>query len=437
MALDNRPSVRLVLSSASSAEPAEPADPRAPPDPVRARRAGPAAADAPPDAPAPARPAEHAPTRPAAAPDPNAERDRLIVEHYAMVRAVARKTAQRLPSHVDVDELVSIGVLGLIDAVSRFDASRGVPFRAYAEIRVRGAILDGVRGDDWAPRAVRRAGTKLENARAELRRRLRREPTRDEIAVALDLSAPEYERLLASSEVRRLVSIDRPAGEEGEARIGDVVAADDASPLDTWLEAETVGGLAEAVGDLPPRERAVVVAYYEEGLSLKQIGVRFGVTESRVCQIHGQALKRLRGLVANADAAATRPAPIGADQREYPRVKIDVGVRYRALSDDTELGRWLSGAPMELLRLAGATVNFSVTGAAFRAADTLVVGDRLLLELTLPDDPPRVRCGARVVRVGAPDGGGRAEIAVAFDHIAGEDNARLAEHVLRVQRALD
>ena len=232
----------------------------------------------------------------APAPTPSA-RDRLILEHHGMVRAIARRMARNLPSSVEVDELVNIGLLGLIDAIDRFDADRGVPFRAYAEIRIRGANVDSLRGADWTPRGVRQDSGRIEAARTHLRNALGRMPTREELALALGVTPTQYDRLRARSERRRMVSLDAPVGDDGDgdALLGELVADDDAATvLDRWEAAEAFAGLAEAVDHLSERERLVVTAYYQRGIPLREIGATLGVTESRVCQIHGQALKRLQ-----------------------------------------------------------------------------------------------------------------------------------------------
>ncbi len=236
------------------------------------------------------------PTR-AAPPVPSA-RERMIVQHHKIVRSIATRMALRLPSHVDVDELVNVGMLGLIDAIDRYDAARGVPFRAYAEIRIRGAIVDALRDADWTPRAVRRNGTRLDQARTHLRRKLGHEPSREEMADELEVPIREYDRMRADSETRRIVSLDAPTGEDADTRLVDLVGDDtEVSALDHWMEAERHVIVAKAVDQLPERERLVMSAYYQKGLSLKEIGVTIGVTESRVCQIHGQALKRLQRML--------------------------------------------------------------------------------------------------------------------------------------------
>ncbi len=232
---------------------------------------------------------------PLAARDPDrASREQRIAEHYPLVRTIAARMAQRLPAHVEIDELTHMGTLGLIDAVDRYDASRGVPLRAYAEIRIRGAIVDALREADWTPRAVRRNTARLEDVRTQLRRRLGREPRREEMAEALEVAPTEYDRLRADGEIRRLVSLDAPPTDDGQVSLLDQLASDGDSPDDHWEAAERYAALHAAIESLPERERDVVTTYYQSGLSLKQIGQRLGVTESRVCQIHAQAVKRLQ-----------------------------------------------------------------------------------------------------------------------------------------------
>ncbi|MDP2309163.1 MAG: FliA/WhiG family RNA polymerase sigma factor [Pseudomonadota bacterium] len=229
-------------------------------------------------------------------------REQQIAENYPLVRTIAARMAQRLPGNVDLDELTHMGTLGLIDAVDRYDAARGVPLRAYAEIRIRGAIVDGLRDADWTPRAVRRNTARIDEVRAQLRRRLGRDPAREEMAQALEVAPREYDRLRADNEIRRLVSLDAPPADDAQGSLLDRLEGDSASPLDRWVAAEKFAALHAAIEALPEREREVVTAYYQGGQSLKQIGARLGVTESRICQIHGQAVKRLqRVLGADAD----------------------------------------------------------------------------------------------------------------------------------------
>lgn len=243
-----------------------------------------------------------------------AERQQMIVDHIHLVRTIAGRMVRRFPANVEVDELVSVGMLGLIDALDRFDPSRAVPFKAYAEIRIRGAIVDALREADWVPRAVRRKVLKIEAARAELRRQTRREPTREEMAGYLAMTPEAYDDLCGDAEIRRLISLDTPLDEDGGATIGDQVADDGESLLDEWIRGERAEEMRAAVERLPDRERTVVTLYYMRGFQLKEIGDHLGVTESRVCQISKQAVGRLSTWLRRADAPrrprSTASAPV-------------------------------------------------------------------------------------------------------------------------------
>ena len=142
----------------------------------------------------------------------NAEynREQLILDYYPLVRTIACRMARRLPPSVEVDELINIGTLGLIDAVDRYDASRGVPFKAYAEIRIQGAMFDALRGDDWVPRSVRRKVNRIEHAKKTLSFNLGRDPSRDEMAAAMDMSTDEYDNLVRDARIKKLISLDIP-----------------------------------------------------------------------------------------------------------------------------------------------------------------------------------------------------------------------------------
>ncbi len=235
-----------------------------------------------------------------------AQRQQMILEHYPLVRTIAGRMVRRFPSNVEVEELINVGIMGLIDALDRFDPSRAVPFKAYAEIRVRGAIIDELRSADWVPRAVRRKVLKIEDARGRLRRQLKRDPTRDEMAADLGMTSAEYDDLCGNAEIRRLISLDTPLDEDGGATIGDQVADDAVSLLDEWIEGERADEVRAAVERLPDRERTVVQLYYMRGYQLKEIGETLGVTESRVCQISKQAVGRLTTWLRRADAPRRR-----------------------------------------------------------------------------------------------------------------------------------
>lgn len=246
-----------------------------------------------------------------------AQRQQMILEHVPLVRTIAGRMVRRFPSNVQVEELVSEGIVGLYDALDKFDGSRGVPFKAYAEIRIRGRIMDALRAADWVPRAVRRKCLRIDAARNRLRTQLKRDPTRDEMARELEMSVEAYDDLCGDAEIRRLISLDTPLDEEGGATIGDQVAEGGEDLLDSWIAGETVNEMWAAVERLNERERTVVTLYYARGLQLKEIGEKLGVTESRVCQISGSAVKKLSTWLRRPDPgrrprAAQAPAVAGA-----------------------------------------------------------------------------------------------------------------------------
>ena len=225
---------------------------------------------------------------------PTSQREAMILEHYPLVRIIAARMVRRFPSHVEVEELVNIGTLGLIDAIDRFEVERGVPFKAYAEIRIRGAIVDSLREADWIPRSVRRKFSRIDTTRATLRGRHGRDPSREEMAAELEMGVEEYDDLCGGAEIKRLVSLDAPMDDDGGATLADHVA-DEVDPLlDRWIADEMRSQVSTMIQKLPEKERAVVTLYYQRGLNLKEIGDLLGVTESRVCQLRGQAVKRLQ-----------------------------------------------------------------------------------------------------------------------------------------------
>ncbi len=219
------------------------------------------------------------------------ERDRLLLAHAGLVKYLAFRIGSRLAGQVDYDDLVGDGILGLIDAIERFDPSHNVQFKTYAESRIRGAILDGVRARDWAPRSLRRAARKLETAIAAVEHRTRRTAEDEEIAAELSLSLDELQMLYQQARGVRLGYM--PLHEEE----GHDPADDGANPLGCVEEKERREVLAEEIESLPERERMVLSLYYERGLTLREIGAVLDVTESRVCQIHTRAVARLRARV--------------------------------------------------------------------------------------------------------------------------------------------
>ena len=230
-----------------------------------------------------------------AAPQPlHDNRQEMIMEHYPLVRTIACRMVRRFPANVDVDELINVGVLGLIDAIDRFDPERAVPFKAYAEIRIRGAIVDALRESDWVPRSVRRKSHKIEIARTSLQRSLGRDPSRHEIADALELDEGEYDKLERQSVVRKLVSLDLPVDDDNATTLVERLPGAHDDAFDGIWGTQRREAVVEAIQNLPEKERVAVSCYYQQGMTLKQIGAQLGVTESRACQLRGQGVKRLK-----------------------------------------------------------------------------------------------------------------------------------------------
>ncbi len=228
-------------------------------------------------------------------------RDRII-EHYSpLVKFVAGRVGAGLPSSVDPGDLVSAGVFGLINAVERFDPERGVKFETFAVPRIRGAVFDGLRSLDWVPRSVRSRAREVEGAFQELEGRLGRAPTDDELSKHLKITAPEFQKWLASIASTTVGPLDRAlvAGSEPRALTGDVPD----SPSAVVEESEVRRLVRVELRKLPEREKLVLSLYYDEGLTLAEIGSVLGVTESRVSQIHTKAVLHLRARLSSTGVA--------------------------------------------------------------------------------------------------------------------------------------
>jgi RNA polymerase sigma factor for flagellar operon FliA len=223
------------------------------------------------------------------------ERDRLLLEHLPTVRYLARRIHERLPQHVELDDLVSAGVVGLIDAFNKFDHRKKVQFKSYAQFRIRGAILDSLRILDWSPRELRRKGRAVQEAIQALTQRAGRTPTEQEIAKEMNLGLNDYQHLLGELKGLEIGSLNMEHNEDsGEEELAYIAGSPDDDPLFRCLQGEMTQRLADAIEDLPEKERMVLTLYYYEELTMKEIGMALGVVESRVSQIHSSAVLRLR-----------------------------------------------------------------------------------------------------------------------------------------------
>jgi RNA polymerase sigma factor for flagellar operon FliA len=224
-----------------------------------------------------------------------AERDRLLLEHLPTVRYLARRIHERLPQHVELDDLVSAGVVGLIDAFSKFDHSKRVQFKSYAQFRIRGAILDSLRTLDWSPRELRRKGRAVEEAIRSVTQRLGRAPAEHEIAQEMGLGLGDYQQLLGDLKGLEIGSLHMERTEDsGDEELAYIPGSPDDDPLFRCMQGEMKQCLIDAIEELPEKERMVLTLYYYEELTMKEIGLTLGVVESRVSQIHSSAVVRLR-----------------------------------------------------------------------------------------------------------------------------------------------
>jgi RNA polymerase sigma factor for flagellar operon FliA len=220
------------------------------------------------------------------------ERQRFLESHVDLVRYLAVRIAARLPASVELDDLTHDGIVGLLDAVDKYDPSRGVRFRTYAEARVRGAILDGLRQRDWRSRSVRRHQRELAETIERLSSIHGRAATEEEIARAMKLDLADYRQLLQEVTPGSLMSMDELAACSQPAS-----EAESVQPHLVLERRQLLEALAEELTHLPGRERRVLELYYCDELTMKEVGAVLGVTESRVCQLHSQAAARLRGLL--------------------------------------------------------------------------------------------------------------------------------------------
>jgi RNA polymerase sigma factor, FliA/WhiG family len=229
-----------------------------------------------------------------------ATREAIILRYAPLVKYVAGRVAIGLPSNVEFDDLVSFGIFGLMDAIEKFDPLRGIKFETYAIARIRGAILDGLRSNDWVPRSVRQKSRELERICADLENRLGRSATDQEISEAMGISIHEFYNLLSEVSCTTLSSLDElwlvHSNDDDTVRVLDLVRNNDSEdPLHQVEMEEIKSTLATAIDCLPERERMVIALYYYEGLTLKEIGEIMEISESRVSQIHTKAIFRLRG----------------------------------------------------------------------------------------------------------------------------------------------
>jgi len=237
-------------------------------------------------------------TYPLAVENPAAERERLILAHLPQVRLIARRIHERLPGSVSMEDLISTGIVGLISAIDHFDPTLNVKLKTYAEYKIRGAILDGLRGLDWAPRQKRKKAKLIEAAICKAEQRLHRSPSEDEVALELHLTTDAYHTWLVEIRGVNLGSLEFTGGEEGGRDLLKYISDNEENWPSRILErAELERLLAEAVEKMPSVERTVLRLYYHEELTLRDIAKVVELHESRVSQLKTQAIVRLRAYI--------------------------------------------------------------------------------------------------------------------------------------------
>jgi RNA polymerase sigma factor FliA len=232
-------------------------------------------------------------------------RDRLILNYSPLVKYMAGRVAVGLPANIEQADLISYGIFGLIDAIDKYELSRGIKFETYAISRIRGAIIDELRAIDWVPRSVRFKAREIEKAYTALENRLKRAPSDTEIADEMGISVDELNNIYTKLSTVSIVALDELMTAEGGKgdRLSLVETLEDTratSPLEAFETQEMKGILTGVINRLPEREKIVITLYYYEGLTLAQIGRVLGVTESRVCQMHTKAVLALRGKISEA-----------------------------------------------------------------------------------------------------------------------------------------
>jgi RNA polymerase sigma factor for flagellar operon FliA len=237
-----------------------------------------------------------------------AEQEKLMIENLPIVRFIARRIHERLPQHVPIEDLYSAGVVGLLDAFSKFDPAKQVQFRSYAQFRIRGAILDNLRTLDWSPRELRRKGRAIEQAIQTLTAQYGRAPHDLEIAAQLHIDLAAYQQLLGELKGLEIGTLHSERSEDsGEEELVYLPNRPEDDPLFRFLHSELRERLTEAISDLPERERLVMTLYYYEETTMKEIGLILGVVESRISQIHASAVLHLRARLA--DFAMRKESP--------------------------------------------------------------------------------------------------------------------------------
>ena len=227
-------------------------------------------------------------------PGKQSSQDEQINKYAPLVKRIAYHMMARLPASVEVDDLIQVGLIGLMDAVSRFDGNQGARFESYATQRIRGAMLDELREADWLPRHVRQKSRQIESAIHRLEQRNGKSPSEEEISAELDMSISQYQSMLGDVKCSQLLYYEDFSDEDSASFLERYLVDGSNDPLAVLEDEGFRDSLIAAIHHLPERERSMMGMYYEQDMNLKEIGAVLGVSESRVCQLHSQAVARLR-----------------------------------------------------------------------------------------------------------------------------------------------
>ncbi len=229
-------------------------------------------------------------------------RDQLIMDYAPLIRYVAQRISSRLPSNIEIDDLISAGVIGLMDAIEKYDPSRDNKFKTYAEFRIRGAILDELRSQDWVPRSVRDKAKKMERTNQELEQRYGRSVSDAELSDAMGIRLDDYYDIVSKVKGVQLLSVDELSSPTQPDKKSLLEVLENPNIKNPYQHLKSKGieeDLKRKIGDLPEKQRLVLSLYYFEDLNLKEIGRILDVTESRVSQLHTQAVEKLRSRLKN------------------------------------------------------------------------------------------------------------------------------------------
>ena len=279
------------------------------------------------------------------------ERNQLVLEQLPQVRYIAQKIHARLPHHIPLEDLVNTGVLGLIEALAKFDPKRNVQLQSYARYRIQGAILDSLREQDWSPRLLRQKERQLETAREKLQLQLGRAPLQGELAAELGVTDRQLQLLLRDLQGLEITSLQEPTYLEGHSLDEKMADTAEESPFTLCQRSEMNGLLEQAMSKLPPRKRQVLDLYYFKGLTMKETGARMGVCESRVSQIHSSAVASLKArmkevLISRQKEESCNPRP----QSKSAFMPARIPQEQRRKASPTEVNALSSGTPTVVQR---------------------------------------------------------------------------------------